>query len=105
MTLRSALLAAALCGLSASAFAQTPTATATPAPSLSLDAVTAKLQADGFKVSEIERYADAIEVKGRDKAGVCVELRLDPRSGAVLRRERDDDCDHSSDDRRSQDRR
>lgn len=70
--------------------AQTPPTASAP---ISLAAVEAKLAADGFQIIEIERYATTFEVKGRDKAGACVELNLDARTGAVVRRERDDSCD------------
>jgi hypothetical protein len=63
--------------------------------SLSLSVIEQRLAADGFRVIEIERYPNSVEVKGYERAGLCVELHLDPRTGAVLRRERDDDCDRS----------
>lgn len=59
---------------------------------LSLSAIEERLSADGFRVIEIERYPNSVEVKGYERAGQCVEVHLDPRTGAVLRRERDDDC-------------
>lgn len=60
--------------------------------SLSLGAIEQRLAADGFRVIEIERYPNSVEVKGYDRAGQCVEMHLDPRTGEVQRRERDDDC-------------
>ncbi len=67
---------------------------------LSLSTIEQRLSADGFRVMEIERYPNSVEVKGYERGGQCVEMHLDPRSGAVLRRERDDDCsrDRSDDD-------
>ena len=44
---------------------------------------------------EVERYANSIEVKGYDRTGQCVEMYLDPRTGDLLRRERDDSCGRS----------
>lgn len=70
----------------------------TSAP-LSLSAIEQRLAADGFRVLEIERYPNSVEVKGYDRAGLCVEMHLDPRTGALLRRERDDDCAPGDDDR------
>ncbi len=98
MTIRTAIFAA-LC------LAAPPIASAqTPAPEqFSSSAIEQRLAADGFRVLEVERYANTIEVKGFDRAGVCTELHLDPRTGEVLRRERDDDCGarrHHHDDHR-----
>jgi len=62
---------------------------------LSLSAIEQQLAADGFRVIEIERYSNSVEVKGHERGGQCVEMHLDPYTGAVLRRERDDDCDRS----------
>jgi hypothetical protein len=59
---------------------------------LPLSVIEQRLAADGFRVHEIERYPNSVEVKGLDRDGVCTEMHLDPRTGAVLRRERDDDC-------------
>ena len=61
-------------------------------PSQSFAEIEQRLEADGFRVSEIERYRNSIEVKGWDRDGRCTEMHLDPRSGEVLRRERDDSC-------------
>ena len=62
---------------------------------LPLSTIEQRLTADGFRVVEIERYANSVEVKGYDRAGQCMELYLHPRTGDVLRRERDDDCSRS----------
>lgn len=70
-----------------------------PTAPLSLSVIEQRLAADGFRVLEIERYPTSIEVKGYDRAGHCVEMHLDPRTGDVLRRERDDDCGRGDDDR------
>lgn len=64
-----------------------------PSASMSLGDIEDRFTADGFRVVEIERYANVIEVKGYDRQGECVEIYLDRRSGDVLRRERDDSCD------------
>ncbi len=102
MTLRSPVLAiAVLAALPGAAIAQSPA----PQPTPSLSSLSAKLEKDGFTIHEIERYAHSIEVKGRDKSGVCVELHLDPKTGDVLSRERDDDCENRSDDRGRHERR
>lgn len=70
--------------------------TQTPAgPSLSLTTIEQRLASDGFRVVEIERYPNSVEVKGYDRSGQCTEMRLNPRTGAVLHRESDDDCDRS----------
>lgn len=79
------------------ALAQTP-ATAQP---MSLSAIEQRLASDGFRVIEIERYPNSVEVKGYDRTGQCTEMHLDRFTGGVLRRERDDDCgrsDRSDDD-------
>ncbi len=97
MTVRHIIAAACvLLAAPAAAVAQTPS------EPLSLSALEQRLNADGFRVVEIERYSNSVEVKGYDRAGQCVELYLDPRTGEVLRRESDDDCDRSdrSDDSR-----
>lgn len=70
-------------------------ASASTAPSLLLGAIEERLAAEGFRVIEIERYANSVEVKGYERSGQCVEMRLNPRTGEVLRRERDDDCARS----------
>lgn len=64
---------------------------------LSLGVLEQRLAADGFRIVEIERYANSVEVKGYDRTGQCVEMYLDPRTGEVLRRERDDDCGRGDD--------
>lgn len=88
------LFAAASLGL-----AMAPIAAATPvsedrsAPTVRSNAeIEQRLAAEGFRVYEVERYPNWVEVKGIDRFGACVELHLDPNSGEVLRRERDDDC-------------
>jgi len=70
---------------------------------LPLSEIEQRLSGEGFRVLKIERYATSVEVKGYDRSGRCVEMHLDPRTGAVLRRESDDDCarrDRSDDHRR-----
>lgn len=90
------IIAAACIGLAAPsmAFAQTQPAATQP---LSFSAIERRLTADGFRVVEIERYSNSVEVKGYDRTGRCVELHLDPRTGDAPRRERDDDCSRSND--------
>lgn len=65
---------------------------------LSLSAIEQRLSADGFRVIEIERYPNSVEVKGYDRAGLCIEMHLDSRTGELIRRERDDDCGRRFDD-------
>lgn len=98
MTIRP-IIAAAYISLAAPAIAS---AQAPPAPApLSFSILERRLAADGFRVLEIERYSNSVEVKGYDRAGLCVEMHLHPRTGDVLRSERDDNCSRSdrSDDR------
>lgn len=95
MTIRPVIAAACLCLAAPSlAIAQTQPATA---QSLSLGAIEQRLAADGFRVLEIERYANSVEVRGYDSAGQCIEMHLDPRTGDVVRRERDDECSRADD--------
>lgn len=97
------IIASACIGLLAPATATAQTQqTSTP---LSLSVIEQRLVADGFRVLEIERYPNSVEVKGYDRSGLCVEMHLDPRTGGVLRRERDDDCSRGDDDRRRRGRR
>lgn len=102
MILRSAVAAI---GLAVFAFAPTATAQtkivvdrapAVQTGSISIDDIEQRLVGDGFQVFEIERYAHSIEVKGLDRNGQCTEMHLDPVTGAVLRREGDDDCGRDS---------
>lgn len=97
MTIRT-IAAAACLFLTAPSLAAAQTQPA--GQSLSLSALEQRLAADGFRVIEIERYPNSVEVKGYERGGQCVEMHLDPRTASVLRRERDDDCgrsDHSDD--------
>jgi hypothetical protein len=91
------IIAAASIGLFAPAVASAQAQQA--AAPLSLSAIEQRLAAEGFRVLEIERYSHSVEVKGYDAAGLCIEMHLDPQTGAVLRRERDDDCARGDDDR------
>jgi|CXWL01.1.fsa_nt_gi peptide deformylase len=59
---------------------------------LSISQIEQRLAADGFRVFEIERYSNSVEVKGLDSNGRCTEMHLNPQTGAVLRRESDNDC-------------
>lgn len=74
------------------AFAQTSPAPGARQSELSLSQIEERLNADGFRVFEIERYARSVEVKGLDRNGRCREMHLDPVTGAVLHEESDDDC-------------
>lgn len=86
-------IAAACLGLAAPSLAAAQNQpAATPLP---LSVIEERVTAEGFRVVEIERYRDAVEVKGYDSAGQCVEMYLNPQTGDVLRRERDDDCSRS----------
>jgi Peptidase propeptide and YPEB domain len=91
-------LVAGLClaGMPTIAAAHEASAAAHQAPaaarSVSLADIEDRFSADGFRIVEIERYADVIEVKGYDRSGLCVEIYLDRHSGETLRRERDDSC-------------
>ncbi len=89
------IIAAACLSLATPSIATAQTQQA--AAPLSLGALEQRLAADGFRIVEIERYANSVEVKGYDRTGQCVEMYLDPRTGEVLRRERDDDCDRDDD--------
>lgn len=93
MTIRH--LAAAACLFLAAPSVAAAQAQPASGSSLSLSAIEERLTADGFRVIEIERYPNSVEVKGYERAGQCVEMHLDPRTGAVLHRERDDDCGRS----------
>lgn len=94
MTIRHIAAACLFLATPSLAFAQTQPASQT----LSLSAIEQRLAADGFRVMEIERYPNSVEVKGYERGGQCIEMHLDPRSGDVLRRERDDDCSRDRDD-------
>ncbi len=94
MLIRSIAIASLLfaAALPAAAQSRSPAPSAASAPSMSLGDIEDRFTADGFRIVEIERYANVIEVKGYDRQGECVEIYLDRRSGDVLRRERDDSC-------------
>lgn len=70
------------------------------APAQSLGAITTRLERDGFRVLEIERDSRSYDVEAFDRDGRCVELRVDARTGDVLRREWEDDCDDHGRNRR-----
>ncbi len=92
MTIR-LIIAAAYLSFAAPAIAsaQAPPANAP----LSLGVLEQRLAADGIRVLEIERYSGSVEVKGYDRAGLCVEMHYHPQTGEVLRRERNDGCSRS----------
>ena len=68
-----------------------------------LDSFEERLQAEGFRLVELEYYASKIEVKGYDSRGYCMEIYFDRTTGRELRREHDDSCNRSRGDRRSRD--
>ncbi len=51
-----------------------------------------RLTADGYRIVQFERYSDTIEVRAFDTGGACVELHLNPSSGAIQHRGSDDRC-------------
>ncbi|MCW5771454.1 MAG: PepSY domain-containing protein [Rhodospirillaceae bacterium] len=57
---------------------------------LSHEAVSAKLAANGYKVTRIKSERGCYEVRATDKSGARVELKVDPVTAAVLRTEQDD---------------
>lgn len=88
--------------IAAPAFAQPtkqfrPDTASEASPTHSLGAITTRLERDGFRVLEIERNSRSYHVEAFDREGRCIELRVDARTGDVLRRAWEDDCD---DDRR-----
>ena len=64
---------------------------------LSLGAVEEKLVAQGYSVREIEVDDGCYEVKVRSAEGARQELYLDPVSGEIVGRDRDDDWDDRDD--------
>lgn len=99
MKFRPAIIAAPVLGLVLCLAEPSVAAAQTQAPpTLSVSTIEQRLNAEGFRIVEIERYSRSIEVKGYDRNGVCMELYLDPRTGEVLRRERDDGCGTRRDD-------
>jgi uncharacterized membrane protein YkoI len=57
----------------------------------SIDEIVSQLEADGFKVREIERDFDRYDVEGVDASNQRMEVVVDATTGEILRRERDDD--------------
>lgn len=51
-----------------------------------------RLSADGYRIVQIERYPETIEVRAFDTAGACVELHLHPSSGKIQYSESDNRC-------------
>lgn len=105
MSVRRLVIAIAAASLLAAPIAAAqPQPAPAPAPAasqtLTFSQIESRLAADGFRIVEIERYANSIEVKGYERGGACVEMHLDKRTGDVLRREYDDDCDRRDDDGR-----
>ena len=62
-----------------------------PAGWMSLGAITARLEGQGYLVREVETDRDAYEVKAIDPTGQRVEADLDPATGEPLRGWRQDD--------------
>jgi hypothetical protein len=91
----------ALLGLAAVLLALGPAAAQTDAPGttraeppagwMSLGAIAARLEGQGYLVREIEADRDGYEVKAIDPAGQRVEADLDPATGEPLRGWRQDD--------------
>ncbi len=65
----------------------------------SISEIEQQLTAEGFKITDLERERRSFEVTGWEEGGRCVELRMDAKSGRVLHRERDDDCEWDDDGR------
>jgi hypothetical protein len=92
---------AALLGLAAALLAIDPAAAQTatsdgsragpPAGWMSLGAIAARLEGQGYLVREIETDRDGYEVKAIGPAGQRVEADLDPATGEPLRGWRQDD--------------
>lgn len=58
---------------------------------MTVEEILARLKDQGYgDVYKIEHHHGLYEVKARDQAGGRVEIRVDPRTGDVLRREHDD---------------
>lgn len=83
--LAAALLAA---GLATAAYAQQTPQTAA-ADTLSVRAVLDKVEAQGYRdISEVEREHDRYEVKATDADGRRVKIKLDARTGEIVKTER-----------------
>ncbi len=68
------------------------TADSPSAPKLSIEAIIARVKAQGFTdIEEIEREADSWEVCAKDAKGKKVELKVNASTGAVESVELEDD--------------
>lgn len=85
---RPIVAAALIAALATPAYAQA----VSTRPELSLGQINTQLSEQGFRVLEIERDDGRYEVKAVNRAGQCVELDVDRRSGEVVRTKPDDDC-------------
>lgn len=68
-----------------------------------LESFEERLQAEGFRLVEIEYYASVIEVEGYDARGNCMEIYFDRTTRRELFREFDDSCDRRRGGRRGRD--
>lgn len=60
-------------------------------PALPMDQIVVKLREQGYgEIHEIEREHGRYEVKGLGQDGRKVELYVDPKTGEILRQEKDD---------------
>jgi uncharacterized membrane protein YkoI len=60
-------------------------------PALPMDQIVAKLKEGGYgEIDEIEREHGRYEVKARGQDGREVKLYVDPKTGEILRQEKDD---------------
>jgi hypothetical protein len=101
MKMRNLRACTALLGLAAMLLAVGPAAAQTDTPEgpraeppagwMSLGAIAARLEGQGYLVREIETDRDGYEVKAIDPTGLSVEADLDPATGEPLRGWRRDD--------------
>ena len=89
-----AVTAAALLSLGAVSMAEAgslgrPCTTAPEAQWLSLDALKAKVEAQGYTVQKAKLKGACGELYARDKTGARTELFVDPTSGEIVAAERD----------------
>lgn len=89
-----AVTAAALLSLGTASVARAssperPCTTAPEAQWLSLDALKAKVEAQGYTVQKAKLKRACGEIYARDKDGARIELFVDPTSGEIVASERD----------------
>jgi len=58
---------------------------------MGIGALTAALEAEGYKVLEVERDDGRYEVELTDGRGIRYEAKVDRTTGKIIERERDDD--------------